>query len=302
VNYLITGGAGFIGSRIARRLRAQAVNVAILDNLSIGCKENIPEGCRFVKGDINDPSALRQAMEGADAVIHQAAFVSIRGSFDHPEFDLRENSMGALTVFRMAGEMGVRRVVFASSMGVYSEPRRVPVSEDNPVDPPSPYGLSKLHGEMFGRIMAKQYGFSFIALRQFNTYGTAQTPSDYVGVITIFIQQVLSGQPMTVFGDGEQRRDLVWVEDVAQANVLAANSSEEGVFNIGSGTDVSIKELALAIQRIMGGEIIYKEGPPGDIRLMCADITRAKTRLGYKPSGVLEEQLPAIVDYWRKKR
>jgi UDP-glucose 4-epimerase len=301
VNYLITGGAGFIGSHIARRLRRQSANVSILDNLSVGYKENIPPECRFIKGDINDPTALKAAMENIDAVIHQAAFVSIRGSFDHPEFDLRENSLGALSVFRAAGESSVRRVVFASSMGVYAEPQRVPVSEDDPVNPPSPYGLSKLQGEMFGRVMAKKYGFSFIALRQFNTYGIGQTPSDYVGVITIFIQQALNGRPMTVFGDGMQRRDLVWVEDVAEANVLAANSGVEGTFNIGSGIDISIKNLAFAIQRATGGEIAYREGPPGDIRRMCADISRAKAKLNYAPSGILEEQLPSIIEYWRKR-
>jgi len=169
---LVTGGAGFIGSHIVRRLQGERrAEVAVLDNLSVGVRQNVPPGCDFIHGDINDSSALERALDGVEVVLHLAAFVSIRGSFERPEQDLRDNCHGLLCVLRKAGECGVRRVVLASYMGVYGEPQRLPVSEDDPTAPVSPYGLSKLRGEMYGRSLSRKYGYSFIALRYFNTYG-----------------------------------------------------------------------------------------------------------------------------------
>jgi len=303
MRYLITGGAGFIGSHIVRRLFSeQGTEIIVLDNLAVGKRKNVPDGCQFIEGDINDPIALRRALEGVDVVLHQAAFVSIRGSFNRLEDDLRDNCYGTLSVFRAAGEHGVRRVVFASSMAVYGEPRRLPVSEDDPTVPVSPYGLSKLRGEMYGQILSKQYGYSFIALRYFNTYGVGQTPSDYVGVLTSFINTVLDGKPMTIYGDGEQMRDFVWVEDIVEANIKAAVSQAEGVYNIGSGVEVNINELARMIQKCTEGSFVHVDAPSGEVRRMCANISRAMGVLGYNPRGSLSEQLPSIVDYWRRKR
>jgi UDP-glucose 4-epimerase len=303
MRYLVTGGAGFIGSHIVRRLELERnAEVVVLDNLSVGSRRNVPSNCRLVEGDINDAAALGRALEGVAVVFHLAAFVSIRGSFERPEADLRDNCQGMLSVFRKAGECGVRRVVFASSMGVYGEPKRLPVSEDDPAAPVSPYGLSKLRGEMYGKSLSAKYGYSFIALRYFNTYGAGQTPSDYVGVLTSFINMALDSRPLTIYGDGTQTRDLVWVEDIAEASVLAAQSKAEGIFNIGSGTEVSINELARAVQECISAAAVHVAAPAGEIRRMCADISRARGLLGYSPSGKLAEQLPSIVDYWRRKK
>ena len=311
MKYLVTGGAGYIGSHIVRRLcssplTAQAgrrrAEVAVLDNLSVGSRENVPRACRFLRGDINDPAALKRALAGVNVVFHLAAFVSIRGSFDRPDDDLRDNCQGSLAVLRAAGEHGVRTVVFASSMGVYGEPARAPISEQDPAAPVSPYGLSKLRGEMYGRTFAKKYGYSFIALRYFNTYGVGQTPSDYVGVITSFVNMALNGKAMTIHGDGKQTRDFVWVEDVAEASILAAESGAEGAFNIGSGAEVSINEVARMIQKCAGGEFVHVPAPGGEVRRMCADIGRARRDLGFEPRGTIASELPAIIEYWRQKK
>ena len=303
MRYLVTGGAGFIGSHVVRRLCAiPGAEVTVLDNLSVGRRENVPATCKFIHGDINDPLALQRALEGVNVVFHLAAFVSIRASFVRLEDDLRDNCLGTLSVFRAAGKQGVRRVVFASSMGVYGEPRRLPVSEDDCPLPGSPYGMSKLRGEMYGRILSRECGFSFVALRYFNTYGVGQTPSDYVGVMTSFINMALDGKPITVHGNGLQTRDLVWVEDIAEASVLAAASDVEGVFNIGSGREISILALAQTIQECAGGSIVHVAPPAGEVRRMCADISRAGSALGYRPRGAIPRQLPAIVTYWRQMR
>jgi UDP-glucose 4-epimerase len=303
MRYLVTGGAGFIGSHIVRRLGIEPnAEVVVLDNLSVGSRQNIPSSCRLVEGDINDDDTLGRALDGVEVVLHLAAFVSIRGSFERPEADLRDNCQGMLSVFRKAGECGVRRVVFASSMGVYGEPERLPVAEEDPAAPASPYGLSKLRGEMYGKALSAKYGYSFIALRYFNTYGAGQTPSDYVGVLTAFINMALDGRPLTIYGDGEQTRDLVWVEDVAEASVLAARSEAEGTFNIGSGAEISINQVARMVQECVGASATHVAAPPGEIRRMCADISRALSLLGYNPRGALAEQLPSIVDYWRRRK
>ena len=303
MKHLVTGGAGFIGSHVAHELsRESDAETVVLDNLSVGRKENVPSRCRLIVGDINDPSALSEALDGVDVLLHQAAFVSIRGSFTKLDDDLRANCEGTLAVLRAAGEHGVKRVVFASSMAVYGQPAQLPVREDAPALPTSPYGLSKLRGEMYGRILAREFGFSFIALRYFNTYGTGQTPSDYVGVITSFINMALDGRPMTIHGDGEQTRDFVWVGDIARANALAARADVEGVYNIGSGNEISINAIAQMIRRCVGGKVTRVDAPPGEIRRMSADISRAKDALGYEPQGHLEAILPEIADDWRRKR
>ena len=255
MKFLISGGAGFIGSHIAQELIRQGKgDVVVFDNLSVGKRDNIPKGCTFIEGDIRDKQKLLKAMRGVDIIFHNAAFVSIRGSFEKLTEEIDTNCSGTLKVLEAAARQNVRKIVFASSMAVYGEPRYLPVDEGHASNPVSPYGLSKVRGELYCQIFAEKHGGTPMILRYFNTYGVKQTPSPYVGVITSFINQALNGKPLTIYGDGEQTRDFVWVEDVARANVLAALADISGVFNIASGTETSINQIADMILKYSGGD------------------------------------------------
>jgi len=299
MRYLVTGGAGFIGSHIVELLLQEPnAEAAVLDKLSRGSRDNLFPGCEFIHGDIGDRMAVREAMTGTDIVFHDAAFVSIRGSFDRLRDDIATNCLGTATVFEEAARARVRKIVFASSMAVYGQPESTTAAEDTPAVPVSPYGLSKLRGEMVLRMFAEKHGFEHASLRYFNTYGTRQTPSDYVGVMTTFIRQALQGEPLTVYGDGKQTRDFVHVGDIARANLLAARPGVTGVFNIGSGVELSINQLADMILELLGGGKVCLPAPPGEIDRICADITRAESELGYEPQTTIRTALPEIIEYW----
>jgi UDP-glucose 4-epimerase len=304
MKFLISGGAGFIGSHVAEELiRDKKGEVIIFDNLSVGKRDNVPPGCTFIHGDIRDKKKLSELLKGIDIVFHEAAFVSIRGSFEKLWEDIDTNCLGTLNVLETAIQQGVKKMIFASSMAVYGEPKHLPVDEEHPLNPISPYGLSKVRGEMYCRLFAEKYGIIPIILRYFNTYGTKQTPSPYVGVITTFINQVLEKKPLTIFGDGNQTRDFVWVKDIAHATVLAAFSNVSGVFNIANGTEISINQLAdMIIEHLGEGEKIYLDEPLGEIRRMCSDISKARKFLNYEPQGKLEHLLPSLIDWWRDGR
>jgi len=213
-----------------------------------------------------------------DTVFHNAAFVSIRGSFDRLEDDLEINSMGTLNVLRESTAARVRQFIFASSMAVYGSPEKFPVTEDLQIAPNSPYGLSKVRGEMYCQIFSEKFDIQTVVLRYFNTYGMRQTPSAYVGVLTTFITQALQGKPMTVFGDGNQLRDFVSVKDVARANIKALNFSGKGIFNIGSGTEISVLDLAREIVNYLGEGTIAHIAPLREKSPECWQIS-AKLRL-----------------------
>lgn len=303
MKFLITGGAGFIGSHIAEKLlEKDEGKVIVFDNLSVGLKKNIPNGCLFVKGDIRDKEKLKKAMANVDIIFHNAACVTIRGSFEKFQEVVGVNCQGTLNVLEMAVKQKVKKIIFASSMAVYGEPKYLPINEEHPLNPVSPYGLSKVMGELYCQIFEKKHGITSVILRYFNTYGIKQTPSSYVGVITTFINQALRGKPLTIFGNGKQMRDFVWVEDVAQANLLAAFSNISGVFNIGSGVETSINQLSEIIMKFFGRkERVYLEAPPGEIKRIRADITKAEKLLNYKPEGNLIKLLPNIISWWQKK-
>jgi UDP-glucose 4-epimerase len=301
MKFLITGGAGFIGSHIAQQLlEEKGGEVVVLDNLSVGKKENVPAGCRFVLGDIREKALLSEVLRGVDVVFHNAAFVSIRGSFEKLEEDLAVNCQGTLNVIAAACENKVKKIIFASSMAVYGEPQKVLVDENAALNPNSPYGLSKLKGEMYCRLFSEKIEIIPVVLRYFNTSGIRQTPSPYVGVITTFINQALQGRPLTIYGNGNQKRDFVWVKDVARCNVLAAAASFGGVFNVGSGRELSINQVADLILKQLGGEKVYVESPPGEIKNIRADIARAKKELNFCPQGDLAKLLPEMIEWWRK--
>lgn len=299
MKFLVTGGAGFIGSHIAQKLiNSQKGKVVIFDNLSTGKKENIPSGCEFVEADIRDKEKLRQAMEKVDIVFHEAAFVSVRGSFEKPEDELNINCCGTLNVLEAASKQNVKKIIFASSRTVYGKPKYFPIDEKHPLNPISPYGLSKVRGELYCQIFEENYGITPIILRYFNVYGIRQTFSSYAGVITRFINQALNKKPLTIYGSGEQTRDYVWVEDVAQANLSAAFSNSKGIFNIGKSKEISVNQIADMIFKHLGKrEKVYLDKPAGEVKRALADISKAEKLLNYKPSGEILEILPSLIDW-----
>jgi UDP-glucose 4-epimerase len=298
----ITGGAGFIGSHIAEKLLNSGKKVVIFDNLSVGSIDNIPKGAEFIKGDILNQKELENAMKGCDTVFHDAAFVSIRGSFDKLRHEINSNILGTLNVFEAAVNTGVKKLIYASSMAVYGHPQNIITKESDLTLPNSFYGFSKLRGEEYAKFFEKEHGLKTVCLRYFNTYGEKQTPSPYVGVTTIFINNVLNNKPMIVYGDGNQTRDFVWVKDIAQANYLAAESNVSNeIFNVGSGKSLSIIEIAKLIQERMGGKIEFGPVPKGEIRNITADISKIKEKLNFKPKGEFNKELDNIIKWWKNK-
>jgi len=287
---LVTGGAGFVGSKLSAKLLELGNEVTVYDDLSVGRRDNVPAGAAFIEADILDVDSLRNAMRGVDIVFHNAAFVSIRNSFFEPRLESEVNVTGTLNVLDAMVEAKVAKIVFASSMAVYGVPQKGIVHEGDVVQPISPYGLSKLKGEMLCRIYSERFGVAFNALRYFNIFGEGQTYSEYVGVLTAFLNLAKSGKPITICGDGLQERDFVFVEDIVLANILSMSKLKNAVYNIGSGTRTSILSVAKAVQlEHENAEIVHISKPPGEIQTIQADIEAAKKDLGFAPSlGILE--------------
>jgi UDP-glucose 4-epimerase len=244
---LVTGGAGFIGSHLCEGLLREGYQVRVLDDLSVGKLENVPAECEFIQGSILDPNIVEQAVNGVTHILHDAARVTIRGSVDKFYEDAETNLMGTLQLLKTASKQKVQRFIYASSMAVYADSEEpVPISENYSQLPASPYGIAKLAAERYVLLTSADFGMQPVVLRYFNTFGTRQTYTPYVGVITIFITRLLKKQNLTIFGDGEQRRDFVHVSDIVQANLLALkNDSAVGeTFNVGTGIGTSVNELA----------------------------------------------------------
>ena len=296
---LVTGGAGFIGSHLSRALLGEGLEVTVLDNLSTGIKANVPGGARFLHGDVRSESDVRRALEGVDIVFHEAARVSIRSSLDHFYDDAETNVMGTLSLLRGCAGSGVRRIVYASSMAVYADaPTPDPVSEDHPLQPISPYGVSKLACEHYMGNICPILGIEPVVLRYFNTYGPGQAYTPYVGVITIFVHRLLEGESPVVFGSGEQVRDFVSVRDIVRANLLAmVQQAGHNVYNIGSGRGRTVNEIAELLRRRIDPSVrvVKADEQPGEIRNSVADISRAAVQLGYEPRGSLEEDIDEVI-------
>ena len=287
-NVLVTGGLGFIGSNIAESL--SSVNeVRIIDNFSSGELKNI-EGFQkrveLIKGDIRDRKVIESALDGIDVVFHEAANVFIEDSLKDPAYDSSVNVIGTINLLEGCRKRDVEKVVFASSSAVYGNVEQLPVNEDCPPTPDSPYGISKLCGEYFFRLYHELYEIDTVILRYFNVYGRRQSAaSPYSGVIAIFMKNIRGKEPLTIYGDGEQTRDFVSVDDVVRANVLAAESKGLGgrIFNIGTGRAVSINALAQILMDLGGKtEIEYALPRLGDVRESVADVNRAAEELGFE--------------------
>jgi nucleoside-diphosphate-sugar epimerase len=300
---LITGGAGFIGSNIVRRLLARGVQPVVLDDLSSGYQENLLPEVKFIKGDVRDREIVEKAIDGCNVVLHLAASVGNKRSIDDPLTDASINLIGTLNVLEAARKHGIKRIVFSSSAGIFGELKTLPIAEDHPQDPDSPYGASKLAAEKMCLVYNKLYGMRNVCLRYFNVYGLNQRYDAYGNVIPIFANRILKDESLTIYGDGEQTRDFVNVADVAAANVAAAFSRDAcGVFNIGSSTRVTINELARLIQEAAGTEVGKEFAPPrpGDVRDSLADISAAKKSFNFSPQTDLKD---GLVEYmiWIKQ-
>jgi UDP-glucose 4-epimerase len=295
---LVTGGAGFIGSHLSRALLGQGRKVTVLDNLSVGQRQTVPDGARFVHGDIRDAAAVEDALTGVDAVFHLAAQVTIRGSFDKFFEDLDTNVMGTARLLRAVDASRVKWFTLASSMAVYADASSPsPIDESHPTQPISPYGVGKLAAEGVCRQICDAKGIPFTAVRFFNTFGPGQTYTPYVGVLTIFVTRLLRGEPITIYGDGEQQRDFIHVEDIV-AGTIGATGNAPGTFNLGTGRGTSLNHLAqIVLNRLAPGEQA-QHGPaqPGELRFSVANIDAARRAFGFNPSRALDRNLDDVIE------
>jgi UDP-glucose 4-epimerase len=301
---LVTGGAGFIGSHLARRLLTSGHRVTVLDNLSVGRRAAVPDDARFVHGDIRDEAALADALTDVDCVFHLAAQVTIRGSFDRFYEDLDTNVMGTARLLRAVDPAKVKWFTLASSMAVYADaPSPAPIAESHLTAPISPYGIGKLAAEGVARQILATRGIPFTAVRYFNTFGPGQTYTPYVGVITIFVTRLLAGEPITVFGDGEQQRDFVHVDDIV-AGTMATVGRTPGTYNLGSGRGTSLNQLAALMTARLAPEAQPRYAPfqAGELRYSVADITAARTALGYLPTRSLDTDVDGVIADIRARR
>jgi len=309
MKYIVTGGAGFIGSHISEYLIKRADEVIILDDLFSGRQQNIEpllkhKNLSFVRGSITDFPLLKEIFTGAEGVFHEAAIASVPRSIKNPLATNEANITGTLNVLLAARDCGVKKVVFASSSSVYGDTPTLPKQEDMKPNPISPYAVSKLAGEYYCRVFSAAYNIPTVCLRYFNVFGPRQDPaSEYSAVIPKFITRILNNQSPVIYGDGEQTRDFTYVKDVVQANILAMDRNVEGVFNIAYGNCISLKELASIISNFAGTDTKPIFNPPrtGDVMHSLADIHSACSLLGYKPKYTIRSGLQETLEWYRNQ-
>ena len=310
MDYLITGGAGFIGSNVAGYLVEQGKSVRIFDTFSSGRRENIApfaDNVEVVESDLRVLDAVKQATDGVRYVLHIGAVPSVTRSVEDPHTTNQANITGTLNVLIAARDAGVRRVVFSSSSSAYGDTPTLPKREDMIPSPLSPYAAQKIAGEYYCRIFWQLYGLETVSLRYFNVFGPRQDPqSQYAAVIPRFITAILKDEPPTVFGDGKQTRDFSHVENVIDANLAACTAPKEALgqtFNIAGGSRISLLELIDAINEILGKKVVPKFGPPrpGDIRDSQADIAKARKVLGWTPRVDFREGIAKAVAWYQQQ-
>ena len=303
--YLVTGGAGFIGSHLCTRLCAEGHDVRALDDLSSGHRSNLDGvDVDLIVGDLRDRDALESATDGADFVLHHAAIASVQFSVEHPLEEQDVNVVGTLRLLEAARAAGVKRVVFAASAAAYGEDETVPKQESMREQPISPYGLSKVTGEHYCRVWSHVFGLETVCLRYFNIFGPRQDPnSPYSGVISIFARIMLDGRIPSIHGDGEQSRDFTFVDNVVDANMgaCAVSSTAGEIYNIGCARAITINDLVQAINDELGTDLQpdHVQARAGDVRASLADIAAATSDLGYVPTTSFEEGLRQTLAWMR---
>ncbi|MCD6405424.1 MAG: SDR family oxidoreductase [Planctomycetes bacterium] len=305
---VVTGGAGFIGSNLVRRLLEDGHSVAVIDDLSTGRRENIREiaaDVDFQEGDIRDDGLLERVFTGAEVIFHQAAIPSVPRSVADPSTSHDVIATGTLKVLKAAATAGVARVVYASSSSVYGDAPTLPKVETMTPQPLSPYAVAKLAGENYCRIFPALYGLETVSLRYFNVFGPRQDPaSQYSAAVPIFITRILTGRTVHIDGDGGQSRDFTFVDNVVQANILAATADGASgeVFNVGVGTAYTVMDLFKTICKITGTDAPCENGPPrpGDVRDSLADISKARRLLGYDPHFDFGAGLEKTVEFFSR--
>ena len=307
--YLVTGGAGFIGSNLVDGLVAAGDKVTVFDDFSTGLRKNTvdwnPKDVKLVEGDVRDDKALKRAAKGCDYLLHFSAVSSVSKSVEDPETSLTVNVVGTMNALLAAREAKVKRVIFASSCAVYGESPVLPKEENMLPTPYSPYGASKLAGEELARVFYTTYRLETVCLRFFNVYGPRQDPtSEYAGVVGRFIGSLLSGKVPVVYGDGKQSRDFTYVSDAVEATRLActAPKAEGEVFNIATGSRVTVSGLLNILGLLLEHEVqpTYAEPRPGDIRHSLAEVTKAQEVLGFRPRVSIQQGLVKTLAWYRR--
>jgi UDP-glucose 4-epimerase len=305
VKVLVTGGAGFIGSHVVDAFVAAGHDVLVVDDLSTGKRENLNPKARFHQLDIVDPKVVELIRDERPAVLDlHAAQMDVRRSVSDPLFDARVNILGTVNLLEAARKANVRRVLFVSSGGAaYGEQEQFPAPETHPTNPVSPYGVSKRAGELYAFFYQAEYHIPFVALRYANVYGPRQDPHGEAGVVAIFSEKMLRGEPVTVNGDGKQTRDYVYVGDVVRANLLALESTATGPFNVGTGVETDVNELARLLLDAGGSRSEVRHGPTkqGEQRRSVIDARRAAEVLGWRPEVSLADGLRRTVDWFRTR-
>lgn len=303
--YLVTGGAGFIGSHLAHALTARGHSVRILDDLSTGRLDNVPAEAEFVRGDVADSGTAEAAVRGCDVVLHQAAIASVPLSISEPRASHAANLNGTFNILMAARDANVRRVIFAASSAAYGDDPVLPKVEHMPALPRSPYALQKYSGEEYCKLFYRLYGLETVALRYFNVFGPRQDPSSpYSGVLSLFIKAALAGSAATIYGDGGQTRDFVYIDNVVDGvlSSVEAQGAAGEVINLATGFGVSLNDAWAALGDILGSlpAPVYEATRAGDIRHSVADIAKAADLLGYRPRISFADGLRRTVEWARK--